>query len=461
MRLLISFCSLFLVVSAFSRSEEGKWDWDSPHAANPILPGYFADPDYLSYQGKHYIYATLDPWGGDTLGCWESSDFKNWEYRSLNWPTKVDCTSEKSGGAMVWAPTVGRGYDGRFYMYVSVGSEIWVGVAEHPLGPWENALGDRPMIPFDWHPDYHMIDADLFEDEDGSRYLYWGSGWNWKNGRCYAAKLDESMTGFAGEPKVVTPANYFEAPVVFREGKHYYMLYSNGITIKDTYQIHYAVSKSPMGPFEEAKNSPLLVTDHERNVVSPGHNTVATVDGQWHLIYHRQGIPFVEGEANRQVCVDAFEIDKDGLIQFPEATHRGADLVRGRSEGSLNLVDEAVVSNGIATGLTEAADDNFATLWRPEIGGRATLEIDLRFPREVSKILVFPEFAWKPFPYLLEVSLDGESWQGVPPEKDSEIEKSPIRYHIEGIFRFARLRADESDSDNLGIWDLRIYPQED
>src|SRR5690606_15812286 len=83
--------------------------------ANPILPGYYADPSHVLADGKHYLYATLDPWGGETLGCWESADFKQWTFAPLNWPTKAACTSPTSKQAMVWAPSVVKGKDGRFY----------------------------------------------------------------------------------------------------------------------------------------------------------------------------------------------------------------------------------------------------------------------------------------------------------------------------------------------------------
>ena len=100
----------------------------APHSANPILPGYYADPAIVEQGGKAYIYATLDPWGDKTLGCWESSDFKNWTYRTLNWPTKEACTSPKSNRAAVWAPSVVKGLDGKYHMVVSVGGEVWAGV---------------------------------------------------------------------------------------------------------------------------------------------------------------------------------------------------------------------------------------------------------------------------------------------------------------------------------------------
>jgi beta-xylosidase len=146
----------------------------APHSANPILPGYYADPSVMQDGEKSYIYATLDPWGDKTLGCWESSDFKNWTYRELNWPTKQDCTSPTSKAAGVWAPSVVKGKDGKFHMVVSVGSEVWVGVADHPLGPWRNALGDhKPFITWDYKPGFHMIDAEYFLDDDETASAGW------------------------------------------------------------------------------------------------------------------------------------------------------------------------------------------------------------------------------------------------------------------------------------------------
>ncbi|HEY8994505.1 MAG TPA: family 43 glycosylhydrolase, partial [Lacunisphaera sp.] len=278
--------------------------WDTPHAANPILPGYYADPSLVQHDGKFYLYATLDPWGGRTLGCWESPDFKHWTYRELNWPTKEACTSPTSKSAMVWAPSVIHAPNGKFLMYVSVGNEVWVGSADHPLGPWSDAHDGKPLIPETYRPGYHMIDAEVFVDDDGSLFLYWGSGWGWKNGHCFAVKLKPEGNAFDGEPIDVTPGNYFEGPFMFKRNGRYYLTYSQGVTIADTYQVHYAVGDSPLGPFTEAANSPILVTDHARNVVSPGHHAIFSRDGRTYILYHRHSVPYEKGKAYRQTCVD-------------------------------------------------------------------------------------------------------------------------------------------------------------
>ena len=68
--------------------------------SNPIMEGYFADPSIILYEGKYYIYATIDPWGGDELAVFETTDFKQFEQKHINWPTKQACTSPTSGESM-------------------------------------------------------------------------------------------------------------------------------------------------------------------------------------------------------------------------------------------------------------------------------------------------------------------------------------------------------------------------
>jgi len=199
-----------------------------PGTANPILPGYYADPSIVQHEGNFFLYATIDPWGGNTLGCWESPDFKKWTYRVLNWPTRAACTSPKGGKAGVWAPSVVLGPDKRFHMFVSVGNEVWVGVADQPLGPWRDANGGKPLIPREFKPGFHMIDAEAFIDTDGTPWLYWGSGHGWKNGKCWAVKLNHEMSTFVGEVHDITPTNYFEGPIMVKRHGLYFLMYSQG-----------------------------------------------------------------------------------------------------------------------------------------------------------------------------------------------------------------------------------------
>lgn len=282
---------------------------------NPIIDGYYADPTIVKANGKFYIYATIDPWGGNELGVFVTKDFLHFTREHINWPTKKLCTSPTSLSSMVWAPSVVRTKDGKFYMYVSVGDEIWVGVSERPLGPWKNAKKDNtPLIKSNLYPGYHMIDAECFIDDDGQVYLYWGSGWNWVNGKCFAVKLKNDMITFDGSPYDVTPPNYFEAPYMLKRNGIYYLMYSQGKAIDASYKIRYATGKTPIGPWKEGINSPILKTSEDSTTYGPGHNTVFYKDGQYYILYHRifrQKKSYVL----RQLCVDSLNFDKNGNIE--------------------------------------------------------------------------------------------------------------------------------------------------
>ena len=282
---------------------------------NPIVNGYYADPTIIKADSTYYIYATIDPWGGKELGILETKDFKHFQIKHINWPTKEACTSPTSKNSMVWAPSVVKGPDGKYHMYVSVGSEIWAGVSNTPLGPWENAKADNsPLIKSNRFPEYHMIDAECFVDDDGQAYLYWGSGLNWVNGHCFVVKLKKDMVTFDGEPRDVTPPHYFEAPYMLKRNGLYYLMYSHGKAIDSTYQVRYSVGKTPYGPWKEGKNSPILSTTPDRKTIGPGHHTVFKANGQYYILYHRIH-PQDKDYVLRQLCIDSLNFDKDGHIK--------------------------------------------------------------------------------------------------------------------------------------------------
>lgn len=282
---------------------------------NPIIDGYYADPSIIFHDGLYYIYATKDPWGGDDLAVFETSDFRNFTTHEINWPTKEACTSPTSGDSKVWAPSVIKGNDGKFYMYVSVGSEVWAGKSEYPLGPWKNIKNDNsPLIERNMFPGYHMIDAEAFIDDDGQAYLYWGSGLNWVNGACFGVKLAPDMHTFMGDPENITPPNFFEAPVMFKKDEIYYLMYSDGKAIDATYKIRYSVGETPFGPWKEGKNSPVLQTTADSTIVGPGHNTVFQKDGQYYILYHKI-FPQTDDYVLRQLCIDSLNFDSEKNIE--------------------------------------------------------------------------------------------------------------------------------------------------
>ena len=282
--------------------------------SNPILPGYYADPTIVKDKGTYYIYATIDPWGKDELAVFETKDFIKFKQKHLNWPTKKACTSPTSSNSMVWAPSVVKGKDNKFYMYLAVGSEVWAGVAESPLGPWKNIKADQsPLIKANEYPGVHNIDPDCFIDDDGQAYLYWGSGFKWINGHCMVVKLKKDMHTFDGKPVDVTTPHFFEGARMLKRNNKYYLMFSEGKAIDPTYQVGYATGNSPMGPFTEDEHRVILNTSADSTVYGPGHHTTFREKNQDYILYHRI-LPQDKAYVLRQLCLDSLNFDSKGNI---------------------------------------------------------------------------------------------------------------------------------------------------
>ena len=434
-----------------------------PHSANPILPGYCADPSLVQHDGKYYLYATLDPWGGDTLGCWESLDFKNWTYRVLNWPTKKTCTSLASGEAGVWAPSVVHASDGKFYMYVSVGNEVWAGTADSPLGPWRNLLGDQPLIPRNYKPGYHMIDAEAFIDDDGQAYLYWGSGLNWKNGRCWAVKLKPDMKTFEGDVHDVTPGHYFEGPFMVKRNDRYFLMNSTGKTTEETYAVQYAVGDTPFGPFTDGPNTPVLTSDKTNNILSPGHHAVFRKDGHDYILYHRHSIPFDPKFIGRQVCLDELHFTVDGRIEKIVPTHIGPAFLHDRSAGLVNLAATALATassqRDANTGPARVLDDNYATRWAAAKDARGGwLQLDLGSLQEITRQELRFEYAWKSYLFTAEASADGQTWTPFAEYTTTPATDSPVSIEKPVTARYLRLVFPDSvKGSDLSLFEWAAY----
>lgn len=425
---------------------------------NPIIPGYFADPSVVELDGTYYLYATADPWGGDFLGCWESSDFIHWTFHKLNWPTKSACTSSNSNSNMVWAPSVIR-KGNHYYMYISVGSEIWCGKADHPLGPWENMLDNQPLIPFDTTLYSHEIDAEIFIDDDGRNFLYWGSGWNWINGRCFVAELNNDMHTFISEKVEVTPERYFEAPWMIKRNDVYYLTYSEGKTIEDTYEVRYATGTSPFGPFKQAENSPILTKNDELEVYGPAHHTIVEIRGQHYILYHKHRLPFVSGTAFRQISMNEMHFD-DEIAQIlnivPEHTVSFPVLNTTQRQYIKPLSMKASSERADFTKAANAMDFHFGTLWEaaPE---DMMPELITQFSRltTVENIELRLEYPWKQYFFKVEVSKDGNTWKLVADFTDNGISGSPVNIPVNSKARYVRLTFNMMRQDTpAAVWEL-------
>lgn len=425
---------------------------------NPIIPGYFADPSIVEYEGKFFIYATVDPWGAEFLGCWVSEDFQNWTFHKLNWPTKAACTSEKSNHNNVWAPSVIR-KGNTFYMYVSVGSEVWCGKADHPLGPWKNILDNKPMILFDTSLYYHVIDAEAYIGSNGKAYLYWGSGWEWVNGHCFVAELNEDMSSVKTEPKEITPSHYFEAPFMVKHNGKYFLTYSQGKTIDKTYEVRYAIGDNPLGPFIEADNSPILKTNDSLQVYGPGHHTIFDYKEKHYILYHRHSLPFVTGTALRQICINELAYDDTTLLIkniSPALTVSFPNLVKEEIEYIKPKLITASSEQNKYLSVKNIIDDNNATRWEPSSRDNLTTIIcSFEDNTHFGSMKIKFEYPWKDYFIKIESSTDEKNWKLVSNYSEYGISGSPVSIPINDSATFIRITFNKWDNKNKpSIWKL-------
>lgn len=279
---------------------------------NPIVEGHYADPEARFYEGKYWIYVTHSkPFKEQqNLTAFSSADMKNWE--------KHDNIIDMSGfpwvwGA-VWAPTIIE-KKGKYYLVFATNDihsneepgGLEIAVSDSPAGPFK-AMFNHSLVE-DIYNGAQPIDAHLFEDTDGTVYLYYG-GW----GHCIAMIMNETMDGFIPFPdgeyrKEITPKDYVEGPCMFRRGDKYFFMWSSGRWEQDSYCVYYGTSDSPIGPFEKEG---VVVTSKEDIAQSPGHNGFFYIpeSDEYYFVYHRRPLGETYRHA-RVLCIDKMLVTDD------------------------------------------------------------------------------------------------------------------------------------------------------
>ena len=295
---------------------------------NPILPEMHADPEVLADGGRYYIYSTTDGapgWGGYYFTCYSSKDLKQWRYEGIILDVLKDTQWARNKGN-AWAPAIEK-KNGKFYFYFSADQgerkAIGVAVSDSPTGPFKDF--GRPIV--DQRPkgqkNGQQIDVDVFTDEDGQSYLYWG------NGYMAGAKLNDDMTSIDTTTIVLmTPRGgslkdyaYREAPYVFKRNGIYYFLWSVDDTGSPNYHVAYGTATSPLGPITVAAEPVILQQRPDQKIYGTAHNSVLQIPGKdkWYIVYHRINPAYLDKKDgpgfHREVCIDPMEFEKDGRIK--------------------------------------------------------------------------------------------------------------------------------------------------
>lgn len=293
-------------------------------SGNPILQGWYADPEAAIFKDKYWIYPTYsDKYENQTFfDAFSSTDLITWKTH-----TKIlDNNAIKWAKKAMWAPAIVQ--KGKKYFFFFAANDIQndneyggigIAVADKPEGPFKDYLG-KPLID-KFYNGAQPIDQFVFKDKDGQYYIIYG-GWR----HCNIGKLNKDFTGIVPFPdgtlfKEITPQNYVEGPFMFIRNNKYYFMWSEGGWTGPDYSVAYAVADSPFGPFERVGK----ILQQDANIATgAGHHSIMhnAKKDLWYIVYHRR--PLGEKAANHRVtCIEELKFDEKGFILPVKLTFEG------------------------------------------------------------------------------------------------------------------------------------------
>ncbi len=277
---------------------------------------YTADPSAHVFEGKIYIYPSHDidagiPFNdnGDHFGMadYHVLSMESPEGKATDHGVALHIEDVPWAERQMWAPDAAK-KDGKYYFYFP---------AKAPDGLFRIgvAIGDAPQGPFVPEKEAiqgsYTIDPAVFEDEDGTFYIYFGGIWGGQlqkyRDNVYGegneeplpeepalgpkvARLTPGMTQFDEAPREIvildeegnpllagdTDRRFFEASWMHKYKGKYYFSYSTG----DTHFVCYAVGDNPYGPFT-----------YGGRILNPvvgwtSHHSICEFRGKWYLFYH-------------------------------------------------------------------------------------------------------------------------------------------------------------------------------
>jgi len=292
---LFNLLSIFLLISLIVSCRQSE-EIDKEKFTNPILAGFYPDPDVCKVGEDYYLVtSTFSYFPG--IPVFHSKDLVNWELigHVLDRPEQLD-TDGLGLSRGIFAPAINYN-DGKFYITCTVvdGGGNFVVVADKPEGPYSNPI---------WLSDLNGIDPSLFFDDDDKTYILYNSDApdnkplysGHRTIRMYEFDIENMRT--VGENEILINGGsdiskkpvWIEGPHFYKRFGYYYLMAAEGGTAEDHSEVIFR-SKSIHGPFEPYKNNPILTQRHldpnrSNPVTSTGHAALVETDsGEWWAVF--------------------------------------------------------------------------------------------------------------------------------------------------------------------------------
>lgn len=454
-----------------------------------------ADPAVIEFRGEYYMFVTR------SFGYWHSTDLINWNFIKPQQWFFEGCN----------APTAFNYKDSQVYF------------AGNPAGYGSILYTDDPKKGT-WTPtasiSTNIQDSELFIDDDGKTYLYWGSSnvhplhvkmLN-KDDRFLETgvkkeliNLNEEEHGWErfGENNFhpTLKEGYMEGASMTKHNGKYYLQYAAPGTQFNVYADGVYVGDTPLGPFEYMKNNPMSFKPGGFTN-GAGHGiTVKQTNGQyWHF-----GTMALASNAQweRRLCMFPTYFDNEGLMYSNSAygdyprfapshptkagQHNGWMLLshKGNATVSSSLAqimkftsnnDEVEVqelplekkTNGdiMSKVLT---DENPKTFWVAEANdNKQWLKIEMLKPGNIYAFQlnfhdhesgIYTRTEGLRHRFSIEVSKDGKNWQTVVDRSNSNLDTPNAYIELDNPVnaKYVRYNNVEVPGANFAMSEFRVF----
>ncbi len=464
-----------------------------------------ADPVIVRHKDAYYLFQTLAD------GYWRSTNLLDWRFVTPSrWPSES-----------IVAPAVVSDGDRLVIMQSAFGPRALLQSTDPASGKIDYLTRLLPRIPTAVPPGQDLLplpagktppgpwDPDIFIDDDGRWYLYWGSSDTYP---LYGIEMEKAPRGFVfrGEPKVMLAldpikhgwerfgpdhrgmkfpdgkpiGNYMEGAWMTKVRGRYYLQYGAPGTEYNAYANGTYVSDSPLGPFEYAPYSPVAYKPGGF-VQGAGHgSTFQDEYGNW----WNSGTPWIgyNWTFERRIAMfpAAFSEDgqmsvsarfgdfphwmPEGKVDDPESLFTGWMLLSYRKPATASSSQGEFAADRVT-------DENPRTFW---VAGSnkagETLTVDLGAEKTVRAVQVnyadyqSGRYADAPDIYTsfqLQQSRDGKRWTPL-----AEVDDGPDRRDRPNAYlqlpepvrtRYVRYVHGHVGAANLAISDLRVFGNAD
>lgn len=429
-----------------------------------------ADPAVVEFRGEYYMFVTR------SHGYWHSTDLQNWKFikPGRNWYPQ-GCN----------APAAHNYKDSVLYVAGDPsGAMSILSSADPASGNWDAT----PAILHD------LQDPDLFIDDDGKAYMFWGSsnvypirGMELERNRRFIKKgdtkelfnkdMDKHGWERFGENHADTVlSGYIEGPWMTKHNGKYYLQYGAPGTEFNVYADGVYVADNPLGPYTYQRHNPVSYkpggymngAGHGSTVLGPGGR-------YWHFASMSLSIN-VNWE--RRLCMFPAGFDSDGIMyvdtRFGDYPRYAPSVARkaGEFRGWMLLSYKkpvTVSSSAGEFGAESLTDELTKTYWLAEADNdRQWAVIDLEKPANVCAVQInyhdyksnmYGKIDGLRHRYTIEGSADGKTWETLVDRSDSykDTPNDYVEVEFPKLVRYVRYRNIDVPTPHLAVSEIRVF----